>query len=277
MTCMAVKGCERKVLEPFVEHLNSLEQTTYRHRDCLYFAGRQNPQPEELFVDEVTGGKLVIERKSIAWPDHYEHGHSKDHLVADSILNDLRDVHFTDTYALSLPHLIQGSKRDLARFSRGIATIIRKHLAKGATEVVGSDAPGRSWRFYKPAAWEIPDDAPEEGVVVLWSADIEDIYINPIRLPDGLNHRISRIFESCTKKFHDWPDARRVLVLDQFGALRYNDDAWWQRVFSSHKPPPSINEIWLGIFDWLDDWTRGWIFERLWKEGFETTENDKAH
>src|SRR4051794_16036454 len=115
MTCFTIKGCERKALEPFVVHLNVFEGTAYSHRECLHSADQK--QPEELFVDAVSGDALVIERKSIAWPDHYEYGHAKDHVVADTIFAELRDIQLQKAYTLKLPYLIQGNKREAGQFA----------------------------------------------------------------------------------------------------------------------------------------------------------------
>jgi hypothetical protein len=263
MTCFTIKGCERKALEPFVAYLNMVEGTTYTHRQCLHSADQK--QPEELFVDAVSEAALVIERKSIAWPDDYEHGHAKDHAVADKIFAELRDIQFRKAYTLRLPYLVQGSKREALQFALGVAESIRQHIGGiGGDRRIGSNEPGSSWCFYEALAWELPEDAPNQGIVILWDGEIDDFFISPAQLPEEIVVRLTRIFDACVAKFQNWSHARRILVLDQMGALRYNGSDWWQRVFSQHKPPQEINEIWLGIFDWLDDETQDWIFEKLW-------------
>jgi hypothetical protein len=263
MTCFTIKGCERRALEPFVAHLNAVESTAYTHHRCLHSVNQK--QPEELFVDAVSGSDLVIERKSIAWPDDYEHGHAKDHTVVDTIFAELRDIQFDKAYTLRLPYLIQGSEREARQFALAVAESIRKHVgAISGSRAVGSNQPGLSWRFYEAVTWELPEDAPSQGVTVLWNGEIDDSFINPNQLPAETAARLDCIFDACVAKFQDWSHARRILVLDQLGALRYNGSDWWKIVFSRHKPPREIDEIWLGIFDWLDDWNQDWIFEKLW-------------
>ncbi|HEY2972037.1 MAG TPA: hypothetical protein VGJ48_05955 [Pyrinomonadaceae bacterium] len=29
-------------------------------------------------------------------------------------------------------------------------------------------------------------------------------------------------------------------------------------------PPPEIQELWDGMYDWLDDYEQGWTFEKLY-------------
>jgi hypothetical protein len=57
-------------------------------------------QPECLYVDSSSHQRLVlvIERKSIMWPDTYAYEHSKDHVLADVISAGLRSIEFKDLY-----------------------------------------------------------------------------------------------------------------------------------------------------------------------------------
>ena len=72
------------------------------------------------------------------------------------------------------------------------------------------------------------------------------------------------IYASCLKKFASYAHAKRMLVLDPHGELRYQDAGWWNRVFANVLPPPEIEELWSGIYDWVDDYSQGWMFERLY-------------
>ena len=59
-------------------------------------------------------------------------------------------------------------------------------------------------------------------------------------------------------------DARRILVIEQHGDMRYMGAWWWKRVLEVVMPPPEIQELWDGMFDWLDDYEQGWTFEKLY-------------
>jgi len=54
-----------------------------------------------------------------------------------------------------------------------------------------------------------------------------------------------------------------VLVLDPYEDLRDQNGDWWHDLFSATPPPVEIEEIWSGIFDWNEQGSEGWIFERL--------------
>ncbi len=65
-------------------------------------------------------------------------------------------------------------------------------------------------------------------------------------------------------KFEPYIDARRLLVIEQHGDMRYMGAWWWKRVLELVVPPPEIQELWDGMFDWLDDYEQGWTFEKLY-------------
>lgn len=66
-----------------------------------------------------------------------------------------------------------------------------------------------------------------------------------------------------TEPFATYAAARRVLLLDPREDLQYKPKDWWAEVFSSLIPPAEIDEICSGVFDWVDDESRDWRFERL--------------
>lgn len=59
-------------------------------------------------------------------------------------------------------------------------------------------------------------------------------------------------------------DARRILLIEQHGDMRYMGAWWWKRVLELVAPQPEIQELWDGMFDWLDDYQQGWTFEKLY-------------
>jgi hypothetical protein len=81
--------------------------------------------------------------------------------------------------------------------------------------------------------------------------------------PADLISTLQRIYSSCARKFTFHPHARRVLVLDPYEDLRDQNGDWWHDLFSATPPPVEIEEIWSGIFDWNEQGSEGWIFERL--------------
>jgi hypothetical protein len=256
-------GCERQRTDPFVHHLNALEGTHFSHETCLDRVYRNSPQPEALYIDTDTGAQLVIERKTLVWPHDYPARHKNDHHVADLLLKGLQDLTSNAPYAIELEVGLEGRRDDLTAFARQITTVIRErfHDIEGG-QIIGAAQVGRRWRFFreKPALREW-DGEPETGLVVRWYP--EETPDLASALPEELLEDISRLFTSCIQKFQTYLHARRILLIDPHGDLRYLGDFWWARVFKALPPPSGIPEIWMGTHDWITDREQDWIFEQL--------------
>src|SRR5262252_6392410 len=106
MVCLPESGgCERPFTDAFVQHLNENEGSYYAHQACLDVMDSSSAQPEALYLDLVTNIRLVVERKSIAWPTDYAYRHSNDHFVFDVFSRALKGVGFEDLYEIRLPLL----------------------------------------------------------------------------------------------------------------------------------------------------------------------------
>jgi hypothetical protein len=248
-----------------VNHLNDAEGSHFVHRACLDIADRQNPQPEALYVDSEHSIQLVIERKSISSPADFAHRHSNDHFVSDLFEEGLKGLPFDGLYEVSLPMLISGTQTQLRAFVQAAIQSIRTHwpIAEG---MVLSSRPGRRWWSYRRIPeWNKLDEAPSKGLQFTWSEPptSQPDYIDAANLPQHVTSALEIIYSSCVTKFATYSDARRILVLDPHGNLRHQGMEWWRDALSFLPPPPEIDEIWLGMFDWVAENSEGWIFERL--------------
>jgi hypothetical protein len=126
--------------------------------------------------------------------------------------------------------------------------------------------PGRRWWSYRRVPeWDRLDEAPRKGLQFTWSEPptSQPECIDAANPPQHVNSALQNIYSSCVRKFAPYSDARRILVIDPYGDLRYQNVEWWSEVFSVLPPPTEIDEIWSGIFDWVTENSEGWIFERL--------------
>lgn len=257
-------GCERQRTDPFVNHLNWLEGTNYVHSVCLDVLHRNSPQPEALYTDEGSGRRLVIERKNLVWPPEYAVGHKNDHFVVDLVSDGLKGLISDDPYDLHLEFTISGTSVELEEFAELIVQTVRARFAdiRGGLKV-GSSQEGRRWAFWRgDRASRAFDGAPETGLGVHWDVPTPaDLRGKP---PEAFFAEVSRLFGACVRKFEPYMDARRILVIEQHGDMRYMGAWWWKRVLDAVKPPQEIGELWDGMFDWLDDYEQGWTFEKLY-------------
>lgn len=257
-------GCERQRTDPFVDHLNWLEGTNYRHDVCLDVVYRNSPQPEALYIDTNSGKRLVIERKSLVWPPEYTVGHKNDHFVRDLIIEGLTDLTDDDPYELKLESAVSGTKEELQKFADLIIEIVRTRFLEIRSGMeVGSTQIGRRWAFWLGDRSDRRfQNAPETGLGFHWDIpQSKDVELKP---PETFLKEASRLFVACVPKFEPYMDARRILVIEQFGDIRYMGAWRWKGFLEIVVPPPAITEIWDGMFDWLDDYERGWTFEKLY-------------
>jgi hypothetical protein len=271
MSCLPKSGgCEKEYTDPFIAHLNEVMGTAYIYRDCLDITDSASPQPETLYEDLARRHQLVIERKSISWPSDYPHRHSNDHFVANLFSHELQMPQLNDDlYEVGLPLLIHGTEKELRPFVMAAAETIRSEWPKVeaglALRVRVSDR--WWWGFRRVPGWDKKDGEPKKGLKFSWSGrpitQLSGDFVDPHSLPEALVTSLNKIFLSCVKKFRNYSHAERVLILDPHGDLRYLGVDWWRDVFSHYAPPAEIGEIWSGVFDWVDDYSQGWMFERL--------------
>ena len=269
-------GCERRRTDPFVDHLNWMEGTNYVHSICLDVVYRNSPQPEALYIDHGSERQLVIERKNLVWPPEYAIGHKNDHFLVDLVTEGLRDLVSDDAYELHLDLSVLGSAGELEEFAAVIVETVRTRFPEiRAGMTVGSSQIGRRWRFWLgDRSSRVFDGAPETGLGIHWDVPTS---LDSRGTPHGFLAEVSRLFGACVRKFAPYRDARRILVIEQHGDIRYMGAWWWKRVLEAVSVPPQINELWDSMFDWLDDYEQGWTFEKLYPITDHTATIDFRH
>ncbi len=177
-------GCERQRTDPFVDHLNRLEGRAYRHELCLDKVHRNSPQPEALCVEQSSGDRLVIERKTISWPPDFIVRHANDHLVAEIVTAGLRDLTRDGPYAIVLDDGLVGTRKELERFAQGIVETVRARFPEVVSGgLVGSTAPGFSWEISMEDREEREfRDEPGRGLAVRWYPDQLEIRAGAVPL-----------------------------------------------------------------------------------------------
>jgi hypothetical protein len=267
MSCLpqAGGGCEKPFTDAFAAYLNYAEGTRYIHESCLDIRDGRDPQPdsqpEALYLDLERNVQLVIERKSICWPTDHFHRHSNDHFVSALFGQGLKSLAIEGAYEIGLPMLMKGTQRDLRLFVDAAVQSIQAdwpRVVTGAT--VRGERNGEHWwscrkvRTKQPWGWQF--NFTGQASSVLDCVDASD-------LPEGIALDLKKLYLSCQRKFALYPTARRVLVLEPYEDLRYRGADWWNEVFSSFPPPNEIGEVWSGIFDYVTDELKDWVFEKL--------------
>ena len=194
-------------------------------------------------------------------------GHSNDHFISQVLSDALKGLKVDDLYEVRFPMLIQGKREQLRGFVLRAADKIRANWAMVASGLALTERVNENWwwSFRRVPSSEKEDSSPSAGLQVTWvgrSMMLED-WLSPSEPPDVLASTLQNIYSACVAKFAAYAIARRVLVLDPHGDLRHHFAEWWQELWTALPPPPEIEEIWSGIFDYVDDETQDWQFERL--------------
>lgn len=256
------RGHEVCVLASFVDHYNREHGTSFGLVRVLDGTG-STPQPEALYVDGRTQMQLVVEHKTFVWPKDHFKLHRSGHDVAAIIERAIAPVLLRDRpYILKLPDEMRGSRAQLQAFAADVAALICRDIAEvHAGGTLGWRPPKRWWVFREESPYEREYFQPSTGLIVsfegAWTALPPD---HRAELSDTLNAMLARV----APKFEQHGGARRVLVLDPHGEVRFTPDEDWAQLLSTVDVPSNVGEIWLSFHDDVTDTVCGWTHQRLW-------------
>jgi hypothetical protein len=246
-----------------VSHLNWLENKHDEHRFCLDQIDRPQPQPECLYVDGQDGTELVIERKSISWPESYPYEHSKDHVLAKEIYGGIAGIEFPDVYSLAMPVTGECSAADLREMGRFVAAQIRaRYVDLESQKSMRIECNGRRFVFKIRPMEDRDNSEPSSGVVLTWAMSLP-MFDND-DMSARLRGQIQRIYAACVRKFAGYSRARRILMLDPHGDVAFTSARAWNEFFALDPPPEAIQEIWIGSHGVDDCGEDDWVIQKAY-------------
>ena len=264
MTCLPSSGgCERIFIDPFVSYLNTVEGMAYKYVSCPDQEVRNQPQPDGLYADAALSRRLVIERKTLLWPEDHAEVHRADHFLMELILAALDPLTTDAPYELELPSGISLDRSQLKAFAWQIVEQVKARIH-------GLE-PGCSILFSK-SLWSCRFTHQEQGgrdyvepsrglkISLITSSSCE--VLNPSELMTALCEGLQKCFWACEKRFLEYADDRKILLVDPHGELRHLDVEWWSKALCGFPRPFPMSEMWLGMFDMVSDVDEGWIFEK---------------
>lgn len=266
MSCMPKSGgCEWKHIAPFIARLNRLEGTSF-HRDvCLDRKSRNRPEPEVRCTQVNDGVPLVVERKCVVWPKDYAAKHDLDHQIADDLFNNLSSLVGDSPYAVHLEPGFDGTKDQARAFAAEIVGQVRCHFSElDNDKELNGDFTGHQWAFYRDPDFERRGHN-RPGLVVRCDLPLNpEIYTNP---PAALFDEIKRLVNSAAKKFQNYLDHRRSLLITAEGEVPCLAE-WWGEVFENRvSVPTEVSDIWLACDESDGSDEIGWLFEKVWPQG----------
>lgn len=264
MGCSPIRrGHEVCALSPFIENYNRINNARYAFERVLDASG-STPQPEALYVDAVTQGRLVVEHKTFIWPSDHFQLHKSCHEVAERIEGIITPVLDPGrAYRLELPDDLRGSRPDLRAFADVVGAAVRDRLSTiHDGTVLRSRRPGREWRFCEESEFEREYFQPSKGLIIEFSGSWR-----ALPPPDHASDQaaiLADLLNRASDKFRTHADARRLLVLDPHGDLRFTPDDEWARLLSFVAVPANVDEVWISYHDLITDIVCGWMHQPVW-------------
>lgn len=259
-------GDERALVEPFLRLLNHVEGSAFAHSVSCDQAIRDRPQPEVLCLDQKSGARLAVERKTIVWPtdtiECHRSGEELMHLV----------WHGLDVLASKGAFVFEADLR-VVRTPREAAALAREVIERveAAWERLEPDdefiVVGRrgTWRFSPRDPFDREPEDPVTGIEFRFRVlPSLNEYLEVENLV-GLRLEVERHLTRCARKFSEYSDARCVLLLDPFGDIQWYGAEWWNTFLRGLKGGPPPWEVWLAKRDhWWDGVDEeSWMFERV--------------
>lgn len=266
MTCLPSSGgCERRLIDPFVDYLNSIEGVAYKYVNCPDQENRSQAQPDGLYADAALPKRLAIERKTLLWPLSYAEAHQADHFLMDLILDALKSITNDAPYELELYSGISLDRSRLKEFAWQISEQVKAHLDR-LTPGCGVEFGKSLWwyRFTHQKSEDRDYTEPSRGLKISLVTPSSGEIVDPSQLMTALCEGLQKCFWACERKFQEYADDRKILLIDPHGELRHLDVEWWGKVLCEIPRPFPLSEIWLGMFDMVSDIDEGWIFEKVY-------------
>lgn len=237
-------------LHEFVSYYNRERGTAYWLTECLDIqaVGAATPkQPEVLVTDKLDGTRMVIERKSVAWPSDYIRNEETFHLFADLICDSAAGRYRDGLYKVRI-----GAKQ-LQSLDKKSVTEVAHSISATLSRLAPADIPLRSpvpinWGFRRLDPAEYGD---RKGICVECVGDMNLGEWDPERALAGTAAALKEQLENASRKFLAHQDKRKVVLLDFFGDELTEDDI--PPMIESIAVPPNIDEIWRTKQVWISE------------------------
>lgn len=246
--------CEWRDLRHFVAHYNSVNGTSYERHSCLDVEIRNCAQPEVLCRHE--SNEIVLERKTITWPEDYIEQHTKMHDLVDTLLERLPDFVGPNPTTLRIPHVNEPNASSRRAQAEALISEITSRRDELRTKGITSGTYPFPWSLCFDGECDRDDHEPASGLRIETGDLFLTDQIDPNSPPARLDALIRRNLESAKKKFSGYCDAKRILVLQLIPSSLTHllDREWWEDYFRAHPTPPEIDEVWAATSYGGENW-----------------------
>ena len=251
--------CEWANLRDFVVVFNADHKTSYGREECLDKDPTQK-QPEVLL--RAPGERdIVIECKSVVWPETYYRFHSHEHRL-DELVSGLVGHAFRDKmYELAYhEESLKGvTRRDVDRYAEQIAGAILSNLCQAKSRAISSKDP-IPWNFRPLETCELYEG---ESIGIRFNVAVQSmlwegtsVYSQRLEaLKAGYTGEFQRTLERAAPKFEEYADCLKLLLVQFCGegsTILFEEDLI--EIIGAASLPPLIDQVWLACEDWVNDY-----------------------
>jgi len=216
---------------------------------------------------------MVIERKSIVWPpEDYLSNHRNEHRLSEHFSEALwshGDAFSKSLYQLSVrdTSLHGRTYRDVAAIARSIAGVIASHTDEARSDGGLTRLSPIPWNFRPLREWERDESTPTRGIRVVIVGSTEDQnYAEFCRKQaaaiDGFCEEFERQVRAASRKFSDYSDCLRLLLVQFFGDIEFGPtDEEIRAIVIGSQLLKDINQVWVADKNWIseDDYELEWV------------------
>ena len=249
--------CEWSDLRAFVVQYNDTYGTSYTRKACLDIEIRDRRAPE-LLLESPGEIPMVIERKSVVWPCDYLATHRIEHQLFHQAPPALADDFGDGAYELSVR---ADWLRVMPKSAAGTLTeqIVRQILSNRAAAKMRGGVRGSTpvpWSFRPLRSDEMDDFEPAKTIRV--SIDEPWSFEEPFGDSEGdedpkagFTHQFEIALESAARKFEEYLDNLKVLLVQFHGDGSLILDEEIVQIINAVQLPETVDQVWLAQHDWI--------------------------
>lgn len=258
--------CEWSDLRGFVDSYNEANGTAYKREICLDVENSSGKEPEVLL--EATGeAPIVIERKSVVWPQNFGSDHNNEHHLRALIFSRLNSAEspFTDSvYKLVVNEnsLKERKQSQVGQFAEDIVRAIKSDLPVAKSRRGIKCKEPIPWCFRPLLPSERDENTPKSGVSVIvkgdWYFGDESGRISEENkeAKAGYSEALDKVVNQAAEKFAGYEHCLRLLLVQFFGSSSnwFMDDDVIELIQSAKLPEP-IDQVWVAQEDCEIAWS----------------------
>lgn len=251
LSCMPSNSkCEWKKLAPLVDEYNKIHKTNFVLEECLDVKERQKPRPEVRLKDMLSEHHMVIEQKSIIWPENKGPKHKVFHQVADEVLDTLNQQFRGRPYVIEFMRdvALKNENRDalikeIIDISKAHITAINAGKRKGSNKII-------PWIIYEDKEGIYEHDGIAFVERITSSIGIS-IYEDKIAY-QGICRLTKKTLERAVIKFEEYQEDIKLVLLSYYcdGMIGAEDV---KGIINEIEVPESIDQLWVEDEEYINE------------------------